>query len=245
MQVRVKGATLTDIGLVRNKNEDAASIFISENYSIAMVADGIGGHRKGEVASDTTISMISEHMMNNTKEYSLNRVKKIIKAAIKDANKEINRLSVKPEYLNMGTTLVLAVVLEDQTYITNIGDSRLYTYKSGKGLSKVTVDQTYVEYMVQTGKMTREEAKVSPQKNVLLNAIGINPSVYYDEYIIDNDYDALLLCSDGLYNMVEEDEMACVLEEHLRSDEKCRKLVDLANAHGGLDNIGISLVEVK
>ena len=118
MQVRVKGATLTDIGLVRNKNEDAASIFISENYSIAMVADGIGGHRKGEVASDTTISMISEHMMNNTKEYSLNRVKKIIKAAIKDANKEINRLSVKPEYLNMGTTLVLAVVLEDQTYIT-------------------------------------------------------------------------------------------------------------------------------
>lgn len=244
MQTEVKGSTITDIGLVRNKNEDSASLFISDNYVLAMVADGIGGHRKGEVASDTTISIINSHVMNYSKDYSLSHVKKLIKTSIRDANKEINRLSMKPEYLDMGTTLVLAIRLNEETYVTNIGDSRLYTYKMGKGLKKVTVDQTYVEYMIQNGKMTREEAKLSPQKNVLLNAIGINPSVYYDEYILSNDYDALILCSDGLYNMLDEHEIEEVLEDSCSSEEKCHRLVKLANEHGGLDNIGISLVEV-
>lgn len=245
MQKIIKGASLTDIGLKRNKNEDAASVSIEEDYCLAIVADGIGGHRKGEVASDMTIGIVSSHLQNVTKTLNLSRVKKVIKTAIKDANKEINNLSVKPDYLDMGTTLVLSVVLPDQTYVANIGDSRLYTFSQSKGLEKVTVDHTYVEYMVRIGKMTREQALNSPQKNVLLNAIGINPSVYYDDYVLDNNYDALLLCSDGLYNMVSEEEIVGVLSDVLTSEEKCRKLVDLANSHGGVDNIGISLLEVK
>lgn len=241
---KIECACLSDIGKKRLKNEDAVAAERFDGGALLMVADGIGGHRKGEVASDQAISIVQEKILHSSKTLTFSRAKKMLKSAIKSANSEINELSTKPEYLDMGSTLVIALVLQDTTIVCNIGDSRLYTFNRRSGLKKQTVDQTYVEYMVQAGKMTREEAKNSPKKNVLLNALGINPSIYYDELTLNNDYDALLLCSDGLYNMVEEEKIEEILYENISTTDKVQHLIDAANDNGGLDNIGVSLMEV-
>lgn len=245
MQTKINGATLTNIGRKRTKNEDAAYFNSCEDFTLLMIADGIGGHKKGEVASDMTISIISNKISNFEKAFKLTTSRRLIKNAIKYANKEVNNLSVKQEYLDMGTTLVLALVLKEKTIIANIGDSRLYRFDKEFGLTQLTVDQNYVQYMIQIGKMTKEEAKNSNKKNVLLNALGVNPSVYYDEQIIDNNYDALLLCSDGLYNMVSLEELNKIMYLNISVEEKVKKLIDTANRNGGFDNIGVSLMEVK
>lgn len=245
MPETIECACRSDIGLRRLKNEDAVAAIRLENGALLMVADGIGGHRKGEVASDQALSIIQEKVMHYARELNLSRAKKLIKSAIKLANSEINELSTKPEYLDMGSTLVVALMLPEATLVCNIGDSRLYTFSRSGGLEQRTVDQTYVEYMVQSGKMTPEEARVSPKRNVLLNALGINPSIYYDELVLKNDYDALLLCSDGLYNMVDDHEIALVMGSVDTAENKVKSLIKAANAHGGLDNIGVSIMEVK
>lgn len=245
MQTKINGATLTNIGRKRTKNEDAAYFNSCEDFTLLMIADGIGGHKKGEVASDMTISIVSNKILNFEKAFKLTTSRRLIKNAIKYANKEVNNLSVKQEYLDMGTTLVLALVLKEKTIIANIGDSRLYRFDKESGLTQLTVDQNYVQYMIQIGKMTKEEAKNSNKKNVLLNALGVNPSVYYDEQIIDNNYDALLLCSDGLYNMVSLEELNEIMYLNISVEEKVKKLIDTANRNGGFDNIGVSLMEVK
>lgn len=244
MLERIDLSSLTDIGSRRNKNEDAALAVKFNGGVLLMVADGIGGHRKGEVASDMALSIIQEQVVHYEKQLTLPRAKKLIRSAIKSANKEINELSTRPDYLDMGTTLVLALVLNEGTLIANCGDSRLYSYKHGRGLQQLTVDHTFVEYMVRNGKMTREEAENSPKKNVLLNALGTNPGIFYDEQIIKNDYDSLLLCSDGLYNMINIKEMNEVLGKNQSTSSKVKDLISQANANGGLDNIGVALMEV-
>lgn len=244
MLERIDISSLTDIGSRRNKNEDAALAVKFNGGVLLMVADGIGGHRKGEVASDMALSIIQERVVHYEKQLTISRAKKLIKSAIKSANKEINELSTRPDYLDMGTTLVLALVLEEGTLIANCGDSRLYTYKHGRGVQQQTVDHTFVEYMVRNGKMTREEAEKSPKKNVLLNALGTNPGIFYDEQVIKNDYDSLLLCSDGLYNMVNIKELNEVMGKNQSTSSKVKDLISLANTNGGLDNIGVSLMEV-
>ena len=215
MQTKINGATLTNIGRKRTKNEDAAYFNSCEDFTLLMIADGIGGHKKGEVASDMTISIVSNKILNFEKAFKLTTSRRLIKNAIKYANKEVNNLSVKQEYLDMGTTLVLALVLKEKTIIANIGDSRLYRFDKEFGLTQLTVDQNYVQYMIQIGKM------------------------------IDNNYDALLLCSDGLYNMVSLEELNEIMYLNISVEEKVKKLIDTANRNGGFDNIGVSLMEVK
>ena len=158
MQTKINGAILTNIGRKRTKNEDAAYFNSCEDFTLLMIADGIGGHKKGEVASDMTISIVSNKILNFEKAFKLTTSRRLIKNAIKYANKEVNNLSVKQEYLDMGTTLVLALVLKEKTIIANIGDSRLYRFDKEFGLTQLTVDQNYVQYMIQIGKMTKEEA---------------------------------------------------------------------------------------
>ncbi len=240
-------ACLTDIGKKRKNNEDAAYAASSQYGKILIIADGMGGHRKGEVASKMVIDELSLAFYSVRKKLTVSSARKLVRKHLKKANKDIYKLSLNGEdYKEMGTTAVCAVICQDGTYIISIGDSRCYTYSDNSGLVRKTTDQTYVELLFETGKITRAEIANHPQKNLLINAIGINPDLsQIQENTFSNDsYDCLLLCSDGLYNGVSEEEMTDILKnKETSAHEKAKALIDTALSHDENDNIAVSIWE--
>ncbi len=195
-------ACLTDIGKKRKNNEDAAYAASSRYGKILIIADGMGGHRKGEVASRIVVEELSSAFHDVKKTLTLSSARKLMRKHLKKANKDIYRLSLNGEdYKEMGTTAVCALICDEGTYVISIGDSRCYTYSDVSGLVRKTTDQTYVELLFETGKISKAEMATHPQKNLLINAVGINPDLsQIQETTFSNDsYDTILLCSYGLY----------------------------------------------
>lgn len=231
---------ITDPGKVRDHNED--SVIIVENQAkehLLAVADGMGGHLCGEVASSIAIS----HIGKRFKELSSIGNKEDAINWIKDTVSEINVLIFKyteahPESVGMGTTFVVAVLTDEFLLYGNIGDSSGFAYKKGK-LQKITVDHTLVNLLVKSGELTEEEAKEHPRKNVLMKALGSTTSVEMDIFDVERDIDGILLCSDGLTNMLDSDKIVKVLNEELTLENKLKKLVYKCNNRGN-DNISIA-----
>ena len=231
----------TDPGLVRPNNEDSACIVENKSGDLfLMVLDGMGGHCRGDAASHLAMEIISEKMLNTDKFLSYSSMKATLLKTIKKANKEVNLLgSSKLEYLDMGTTLCLVAIRKDKTLLCNVGDSRCYILINGQ-LCQVSEDQTYVQFLYKTGKIKKEEMDTHPKRHVLMNALGTYPSLS----VATNAYDAILLCSDGLYNMLSDQEIEDVLNiETLSTSDKIDLLISRANKKGGKDNIAIVLME--
>ena len=223
----MKSFYLTDTGKVRDHNEDSVTILKNANGEILLiVADGMGGHRAGEVAS----SIVLTHMGKRFTE--VNSIGSKLDAInwmndnISEVNKEIlDHTKTHPESFGMGTTCVMALLSKDYLIFGNIGDSSGFVIKNGK-LHKVTKDHTLVNLLVAAGDLTEEEAKYHPKKNV--------------------DIDGILLCSDGLTNMLTKEQIEKVLnDEELEIDEKVVKLIRKSNARGGTDNISIAYLSLK
>lgn len=237
----------TDPGLVRPNNEDSACIVENKSGDLfLMVLDGMGGHCRGDAASHLAMEIISEKMLNTDKFLSYSSMKATLLKTIKKANKEVNLLgSSKLEYLDMGTTLCLVAIRKDKTLLCNVGDSRCYILINGQ-LCQVSEDQTYVQFLYKTGKIKKEEMDTHPKRHVLMNALGTYPSLSVATTEITNAYDAILLCSDGLYNMLSDQEIEDVLNiETLSTSDKIDLLISRANKKGGKDNIAIVLMEDK
>ena len=235
----------TDPGLVRPNNEDSACIVENKSGDLfLMVLDGMGGHCRGDAASHLAMEIISEKMLNTDKFLSYSSMKATLLKTIKKANKEVNLLgSSKLEYLDMGTTLCLVAIRKDKTLLCNVGDSRCYILINGQ-LCQVSEDQTYVQFLYKTGKIKKEEMDTHPKRHVLMNALGTYPSLSVATTEITNAYDAILLCSDGLYNMLSDQEIEAVLNiETLSTSDKIDLLISRANKKGGKDNIAIVLME--
>ena len=235
----------TDPGLVRPNNEDSACIVENKSGDLfLMVLDGMGGHCRGDAASHLALEIISEKMLNTDKFLSYSSMKATLLKTIKKANKEVNLLgSSKLEYLDMGTTLCLVAIRKDKTLLCNVGDSRCYILINGQ-LCQVSEDQTYVQFLYKTGKIKKEEMDTHPKRHVLMNALGTYPSLSVATTEITNAYDAILLCSDGLYNMLSDQEIEDVLNiETLSTSDKIDLLISRANKKGGKDNIAIVLME--
>ena len=235
----------TDPGLVRPNNEDSACIVENKSGDLfLMVLDGMGGHCRGDAASHLPMEIISEKMLNTDKFLSYSSMKATLLKTIKKANKEVNLLgSSKLEYLDMGTTLCLVAIRKDKTLLCNVGDSRCYILINGQ-LCQVSEDQTYVQFLYKTGKIKKEEMDTHPKRHVLMNALGTYPSLSVATTEITNAYDAILLCSDGLYNMLSDQEIEDVLNiETLSTSDKIDLLISRANKKGGKDNIAIVLME--
>lgn len=246
MKSRVSLSYVTDIGNVRKNNEDRAAAADFGSVQLLIVCDGMGGHRKGEVASELALDIVASTFDNNPIPPNAYRAHKMLKKALKSANSDINRLASRDEaYADMGTTIVCALSLPDETIIVNCGDSRAYTYSKAQGLRLITTDQTYVQYLFDRGKITREEMATHPKRHVLMNAMGINATLSYDMFDIPNDYDALLLVSDGFSNMVSFREIEQFLALEVETKEKVQAMLNRALANGGTDNIAINLMEVK
>ena len=205
-----------------------------------IVADGMGGHKDGEVASHIALDLIVDRFKNissvGNKEDAINW----IQSTVSEANVEIFRyVSEHPESQGMGTTIVMSILTPSFLLIGNIGDSSGYIFKNNK-LHKITVDHTLVNLLVKSGELTEEEAKNHPKKNVLMKALGSSTNVEMDIFNVELNIDGIFLCSDGLTNMLDDEQMAKVLSEDTDIKSKLEKLVFKANNRGGNDNISIA-----
>jgi len=235
----------TDIGKVRQSNEDQAMVLTSETGEVFLVVcDGMGGANKGDVASKAAIDSLAASFKKKKRNLMAGMDRMWITKAAKAANKVIfDRADKNPAYKGMGTTMVAALISGNRLLIANIGDSRAYMLVKGK-LTQMTEDQTYVQYLLNTGKITPEQALSHPERHVLMNALGINPSVSLT--LISKPYagESLLLCSDGLYNSIPLPAIEAIITTDERADQKVLSLINEANSNGGSDNEGIAYWEV-
>lgn len=232
-------SSATDTGKKREINED--SLFVDKDLGLFIVADGMGGHQAGEVASGTAVKIIASFIKENI---GKGEPASIIKEAIFKANNEIVINSIEePNLEGMGTTVVLALQNGGKIYIANVGDSRAYLINDSR-IEQLTDDHTLIAELVSAGKMTKEEARVHPKRNILTNAMGA--SLRADACIrpvIAEKGDCILLCTDGLTDMLTDDEIkGIVISPNLSTDEKCRELISRANEEGGRDNITVVLI---
>lgn len=232
----------TDIGQKRSINQD--SIFVSETSigklpNLFIVADGMGGHKAGDVASRTSVETFVDFIIHT----EMSDPVSIIDAAIKQANDKVFELaSNNPDYVGMGTTFVVACVIDDKVYIANVGDSRLYLINND--IVQITRDHSLVEEMVSIGELARNEARTHLKKNIITRAVGVEQNVVADIFQIDiQSGDKLLLCSDGLSNMVEDYDIKKVVTGNESVKDSVLQLVDMANANGGKDNISAVLIQ--
>ena len=203
------------------------------------VADGMGGHNAGDYASSHAVRILVDEIREDT---DYNPVK-VIRHAIETANTEIIEQAQKDEKLRgMGTTMVVATIVGQYAYVANVGDSRLYVVD--KQLRQITRDHSLVQEMVRMGEITAEEARNHPDKNIITRAVGVLPEVTADFFEISlKPGDEILMCSDGLTNMIEDDEIRHIVLGQRDIVEKAEKLIETANRNGGKDNITVVLIE--
>jgi len=238
-------AVRSEIGRVRELNEDYA--FLSEQFQngllLAIVADGMGGHLAGEVASKTAVEAIKEELLPLiTQDLTIDEYKDTLEKAIFAANQSVYSKSKNDDgYKGMGTTIVAAIISSDWVVLAHIGDSRAYLL--GEDIKQLTSDHSLVNELFQNGQISEEEALVHPQKNILTRALGTDIDVKVDITQVDwNKGESLILCSDGLTNLVSDNLLfEVVLGNGSKIEEKIDKLVFLANEAGGDDNISIIL----
>ena len=231
---KLVAAGVTDVGRVRDGNEDDF-LDQSNRLGLVAVADGMGGHRAGEVASATALEALRAAVASGEP----------LRDAIEGANDAVLEKSVSDqEFHGMGTTLTAGMLGSDRHLVVgHVGDSRAYLVRDGE-LSQITDDHSLVEEMVRSGELTPEQAEVHPRRSVITRALGIDPQVEVDEYPIElQPGDRILFCSDGLTTMVRPDEIASILSREPDLRRAAQLLVDAANAAGGEDNITAVIIE--
>ena len=234
---------LTDIGQVRKKNQDY--YYISDDGCVNILADGMGGYAGGEVASKlatlTAKQYIEDHFDKN-KEYEKQEILSLIRQAMEYANAEVHKKAQEDKELElMGTTLEVCLIYKDKMFIGHVGYSRVYRLRQGI-IRKLTKDDSYVQKLVEDGTITKEEAKNHPKKNMLVKALGcetkLEVNVFYKKFLPD---DIVLICSDGLTNMVSEEQIYNIISNDI--NQATEKLVQEANKNGGLDNITLIIIK--
>lgn len=234
----MKTFSKTDIGMVREVNQDY--VYVSDSPigklpNLLIVADGMGGHKAGEFASRFTVEVVKDELANSIEDTP----EAMIRQAITSANQKLLETARKDSKLEgMGTTLVVATVIDRTLYFANIGDSRLYLLNDD--IKQVSKDHSLVQEMVRLGGIKQEEAKYHPDKNIITRAIGASDKVEIDfyEYRLKKE-DTILMCTDGLSNMVEDNEMLRIVKSSRDVVEAVEGLIERANLNGGNDNIGV------
>lgn len=231
----------TDIGSVRPNNQDSyAAGELSSSVAWAVVCDGMGGASGGNIASSIAVKIISERITSSYKDgMSRSAIKNMLTSAIAAANIEVFDESQSDEALaGMGTTVVAAIIADDSVYIAHAGDSRAYILSNGS-LNQITKDHSFVQEMVDKGRLTPDEAKDDPRKNIITRALGVNDELrvdFYEEFI--NKDDIVLICTDGLTNYVTVDEIITLISNG-DFNNFAERLINRANENGGGDNITV------
>jgi PPM family protein phosphatase len=235
----------SDLGKIRQKNEDFMDEFVYKSGKVFLVCDGLGGHAGGEVASKLAVGTIKEFIKTNADVIS--DIPSLIREALTMANITIlKKAKENSELLGMGTTCIILILYKRFAYFGNVGDSRLYLIREGK-IKQISKDQSYVQSLIDKDIITAEEARDYPGRNIITQALGISnvitPQINPGGMaILEND--KFFLCSDGLTGMLKDAEIFNTVEN---SDfpYACEKLIDLANSKGGIDNITVQIIRVE
>lgn len=241
----IKAYAKTDKGKVREMNQDYFEISNSlDQVQIYILADGMGGYNGGEIASKLAVETAGNYIKNNFEEIEKNResIIQLVGSSMEYANMVIYEKSKeKPELQGMGTTLEVCLIHNNKAYIGHVGDSRVYRIRK-QFIRKLTQDHSYVQKLVKEGTITKEQADHHPQKNMLMKALGCNafvePDVMVRGFLKD---DILIMCSDGLSNLVKQEEIYRKASENIEQAPK--ELVELANSRGGYDNITVVVIK--
>ncbi len=228
----------TDIGRMRTTNEDSYFTYLNENLVGAMVADGMGGHNAGEIASKMAAMIVKDSIICKFNP-DMNYVEcgEMIRRAFIEANEEIYQYSKHHEGAEgMGTTASMGFVYKNKLITVHVGDSRVYTVTDTE-IKQITTDHSYVQELLRRGTITSEDVKTHPQKNIITRAIGSEPSIKVDVNIKDYNGEIIFVCSDGLSNLVTDDQILSVINKEEDLQMAMVKLVELANKKGGNDNI--------
>lgn len=234
----------SDIGRYRKLNEDSFFIYRNEKLVGGMVADGMGGHKAGEVASRMAADLVKEGIMDGFEpELDYVEFSELVRRSIIAANEEIYRESkCSGNTTGMGTTVAAAFVFRGKLITANVGDSRVYAV--GDAIRQITRDHSYVGELVERGEITEETAKTHPQKNYITRALGTDAFVKADILIQHYSGEIIVICSDGLTNLVSDEQIMTIVKSHEDFDEAAQELVELANKKGGTDNITCVIFDV-
>jgi len=233
----------TDIGRKRSINQDcvySCAVPLGSLNNLFVVADGMGGHKAGDYASAYAVNAIEREVDADES----NAPVKILRNAIECANEEIFEKSKEEDFAGMGTTVVASTIVDSTLYVANVGDSRLYIIRDG--ITQITKDHSLVEEMIRVGEIKREDARFHPDKNIITRAVGADATVdvdFFEEEL--NAGDIILMCSDGLSNMVGDEDILGIIKKNKNVDDMADELVKVANHNGGKDNIGIVLVRFE
>ncbi len=235
----------SDTGKMRKNNQD--SFFVLPDKGVFLVADGVGGHSHGEIASRTVMADIADYINDRPidPDADADGIKDYFVDLVYNVNEHIFRMAEGRSARNMATTLIILYIHAGKAYVANVGDSRLYLIREDM-IRQVTEDHTYVNDLIKKGIIDREQAKGHPDRNLITRAIGAEQKVRPDLYMFDvYDEDILLLCTDGLYDMIMDDEIKGIVlgTDNMRS--ACINLVDRANEEGGADNITAVTVKIQ
>lgn len=242
----MRTASATDIGRIRLLNEDSHFIQNQINaFSVAVVADGMGGHRAGDMASQSAIEAIAPHLSNIPEGSSIEECKMIIREAVYQANQNVYDLSIaNPDLHGMGTTVVIVVATSKWFIVAHVGDSRVYLWESNVNrIHQLTSDHSVVGELMKKGQLTAEDAATHPHRNVLTRAVGTDLHVEMEigNWMWNAD-DVLLLCSDGLSNMINEQKIRSIVSHSEPLKQRAKALIDAALKAGGEDNITVALI---
>jgi protein phosphatase len=240
----LKAFSITDIGERRRINQDY--VFCEENAignlpNLFIVADGMGGHNAGDYASRFCVEYFTQRVRESNQTSPI----AMIETAISETNEILrSKAQEQSELEGMGTTFVVATIFGNEMFVANIGDSRLYVI--GKVIKQITEDHSLVEAMVKTGELGREEARVHPNKNIITRALGANATAQPDFFEVNlEEGDIVLMCSDGLTNMLEDETIERIVKENSDNPEAAAEtLVKYANQNGGKDNIAVVIIKV-
>lgn len=240
--------SLTDTGRVRKENQDSVYLYLwhDERQALGLICDGMGGANAGNVASAMAVSVISEEIKKSIKpNMSMAYMKSILVSSVIEANRQVYEKSMEvSDYFGMGTTVTAVLIDEHLALVVNVGDSRTYRI-AGDEIVQVTRDHSIVADLLERGEITSEQFRTFPGKNIITRALGTEPDILCDTFELTlEEGDKLLLCSDGLSNLLEDREMIDVLKKAPNSESACRNLVKRANAAGGHDNISVVLIYV-
>ena len=242
----MKAVGLSDVGLVRTQNEDAFSVInepINILENLLIVADGMGGHKAGEIASNLSVKAFIDYI--ETADFSEEQILDYLTDGVHYANESVFKEAYDNADLEgMGTTFTVASVYQKKLYVAHVGDSRLYVITNNQ-LIKITHDHSYVGELLRLGEINKDEAKSHPARNALTRAVGLSPDIEVDGFVFDLDAgDRILICSDGLTDMLEEEEIFNIVINTDDMKNCAKKLVNTANKNGGVDNITVVLAEI-
>ncbi len=242
--VRVECVSRSDIGRVRSRNEDVAEVDSLRRWAI--LADGMGGYRGGDVAARISVDTVRSRLEQEYRPgWSVVEVKEALIAAARDANREVFRASqAAPELAGMGSTLVVVVFVGGNLVVAHVGDSRLYRKRDGV-LERLTCDHTVLQEQLDDGMISAGDARLSSMKGMLTRGIGVSYALTPDVGLHESRAgDVLLLCSDGLTDMLDDAEIAAILEGGQSIETAADRLVAMANLHGGRDNVSVVVVRL-